>query len=157
MYVKEKLAAPLHGLLEERLEASGRSAVRLAGQALAMWLLLLAVMMVNGTVRVLVLQPRLGESAARQLATVVGIVLMLALSRLFVRWTGVHDAGALLGVGALWLVLTLAFEFGFGAVRGASLDEMLADYDVLRGRLWPLFLAATLLGPWLGRGAGGSG
>lgn len=128
--------------------------MQVLGQALAMWLLLLVVMMANGTVRVLVLQPRLGEGAARQVATVVAIFLVLALSRLFVRWTGPHDTAALLGVGALWLVLTLGFEFGFGAVRGSSLEEMLADYDLLAGRLWPLFLVATLLGPWLGRGAG---
>jgi hypothetical protein len=127
--------------------------VRVDGKALAMWLLLLVVMMGNGTVRVLVLQPRLGEAVARQVATLAAIVLVIALSLPFVRWCGRADAGALLGVGALWVGLTLAFELGFGAAAGKTLAEMLEDYALWRGRLWPLFLVATLLGPWLWRGS----
>jgi hypothetical protein len=121
----------------------------LLARAVSMWLLLLVVMMGNGTLRVLVLQPRLGEETARQLATVTGILLVLALSRAFARWSQVRDRRALLRVGLLWLTLTLAFEFGFGYAAGRGLQEMLADYAIWRGRLWPLLLVATLLGPWL--------
>jgi hypothetical protein len=55
-----------------------------------------------------------------------------------------------LGVGLFWLVLTVTFEFLFGRyVAGASWEALLADYDVLRGRLWPLVLLTTLLAPSL--------
>jgi hypothetical protein len=33
-------------------------------------------------------------------------------------------------------------------VSGLSWQALLADYDILRGRLWSLILAAVCLGPW---------
>ena len=45
-------------------------------------------------------------------------------------------------VGAAWLSLTVAFEFGFGrAVAKQSWEELLADYNVSQGRTWPFVLA----------------
>jgi hypothetical protein len=56
----------------------------------------------------------------------------------------------LIVVGLLWLVLTVAFEFGFfHYVVGKPWDVLLADYNILRGRLWVLVLATVLLGPIL--------
>ena len=122
----------------------------LAAKALGMWLVLLAVMMGNGFLRVLVLQPRLGEDAARQAASLLGMGLILAASAVFVRRLGEPGSAALLVIGVLWLVLTLAFEFLFGHyVSGASWEALLAEYDLQRGRLWPLVLLTTLLAPWL--------
>ena len=58
------------------------------------------------------------------------------------------DDRAALRVGAVWLGLTIVFEFGFGrAVDGKSWSELLADYDVSEGRVWPLVLAWLSLGP----------
>ena len=44
-------------------------------RSLAAWLVMLAAMMGNGILRVVVLQPRLGEDAARQLASLSGIAI----------------------------------------------------------------------------------
>lgn len=121
---------------------------RLFRSAASAWLLLLVVMFSNGIVRVLVLQPRLGEDTARRLATLVGVALVVAFSWVYVRHAGPLSARELLLVGVVWLVLTLAFEFGFGRASGRSWDELRADYDLARGRLWPLVLGATLLAPW---------
>jgi hypothetical protein len=128
--------------------------VRFLKQALGMWLILLVVMFTNGIVRVRVLQPRLGEDTARQVATVTGIALVLALSFLFVRRLDSPTSRELLQIGILWLVLTVAFEFGMGIVSGASWQTMLADYDLRRGRLWPIALVVILLAPWLWGKAG---
>jgi hypothetical protein len=58
-----------------------------------------------------------------------------------------------------WLVATIAFEFLFGHfVSGLTWSALLADYDIRRGRLWPLILLSVGLGPWLcGRWTGRSG
>ncbi len=57
-------------------------------------------------------------------------------------------------VGGLWALLTLGFEFGFGhSVRGTSWAELLADYDVSRGRIWVLVPIATAAAPALVRAA----
>jgi len=124
--------------------------VTLLRPALLAWLVLAVVMFANGAFRVLVLQPRLGESLARQVATISGILIVLALTYPLLVWGRPAATGRdLLGVGLLWLVLTLVFEFGMGWISGASLDAILADYDLRRGRLWPVALVAILLAPWL--------
>jgi len=123
--------------------------VGLAGKAVLMWIAMLAAMFANGTLRVLLLQPRLGEEAARQWASLTGVVVIAILSRVFVRLCPEASPRQLLGVGAGWLALTLTFEFLFGHfVSGTSWTDLLADYDLTRGRLWVLVLLTTLLAPW---------
>jgi hypothetical protein len=122
----------------------------LLARSLGMWFVLLAAMMGNGILRVGVLQPRFGEDLARQLACLSGAGIVLALSAPFVRRLRNPSSAQLLSIGALWLVLTLAFEFSFGRyVSGLSWRTLLADYDLSQGRLWPLLLLTTLLAPWL--------
>ena len=54
-------------------------------------------------------------------------------------------------IGALWLALTIAFEFGFGLLTGTPLEELLADYDVTEGRFWVLIPITTFVAPALTR------
>ena len=75
--------------------------------------------------------------------------MVLAASRVFAVWAGHPGPRALWAAGGLWLALTLAFEFGSGIAAGRPVEEMLADYALWRGRLWPLLLLATLVGPRL--------
>jgi hypothetical protein len=117
---------------------------------MGMWCVLLTAMIANGVLRLGVLQPRFGEELARQLASLSGIVIILALTALFVRRLRGTTSAQLRAIGALWLALTVAFEFGFGRhVSGLSWETLLADYDIGRGRLWPLVLLTTLVAPWL--------
>jgi hypothetical protein len=122
----------------------------LLARSLAMWFVLLAAMMANGIVRVGVLQPRFGEDVARQLACLSGIAIIVALTTLLVRRLSGLTSARLAAIGALWLVLTVTFEFGFGRyVSGQSWETLLAEYDIGRGRLWPVVLLTTFLAPWL--------
>ena len=103
---------------------------------------------VNGTAREALYARRSGERAAHQISTATIIALLsvyfAALDR---RWP-LATRGEALGVGAGWLGLTTAFEFGFGRwVAHEDWSELLADYDLSRGRLWSLVLAWTALGP----------
>ena len=115
---------------------------------LASWLVILALAFANGAFRELLLVPRLGNPWALLLSGLLlcGCVVLVAgwsLGRLPVATT--RQA---LGVGALWLALTLAFEFGFGRlVQGKSWGELLGAYTFAHGNLWPLVLLVILLGP----------
>jgi hypothetical protein len=124
--------------------------MRRLGAAVLAWLVLLVAMLANGFFRVLVVEPRLGEVLARPVATATGVAIVVVVAGAFVRRRAHAGPVELLGVGVVWLLLTLAFEFLFGHyVAGASWEELLADYDVREGRLWPLVLLAVLLAPWL--------
>jgi hypothetical protein len=113
------------------------------------WLLLFVVMFANGAIRVLVLQPRLGEDRARQVASLSGVALVLFVSWLFVRFSPGASSAQLWRVGVAWLIATVAFESLFGRfVSGQSWPVVFEDYDILRGRLWSLILISACFGPW---------
>ena len=117
-------------------------------KALAAWLGLLAAMTANGIVREAFLLPRFGEHHARQISSVLGACLVLTLAGIFVRRLPDPASASLARIGLFWGVLTVAFEFGFGHyVSGAPWPELMADYDVRAGRLWPLVLATTITAP----------
>ncbi|MDX1489006.1 MAG: hypothetical protein R3268_12435, partial [Acidiferrobacterales bacterium] len=49
-----------------------------------------------------------------------------------------------------WLVLTVAFEFGFGHyIAGHSWERLFADYNIMQGRVWSLFLVWMLILPFV--------
>jgi len=118
-------------------------------KAILAWLLLLVVMFANGAIRVLVLQPQLGEDRARRVASLSGVALVLLVSWLFVRVAAGARPAQLWWVGVAWLIATVAFEVLFGHfVSGLSWQAQLEDYNILRGRLWSLILVTVCLGPW---------
>lgn len=102
----------------------------------------------NGTLRELAYKDRVGELRAHQLSTGSAIGLFAAYFALLDRCRPLASRREALEVGAVWLALTVAFEFGFGrGVAHTSWEELLADYDVRKGRLWPLVLLWIALGP----------
>ena len=117
-------------------------------RAFTVWGLLLVLAVLNGGVRDTWLTPRLGDTAGRALSSVLLSLLILLATWLTIRWIGPRTGGQALGLGALWLLLTLAFEFGAGRYAfGKSWSDLLADYDLSRGRIWILVLVVTLLAP----------
>ena len=118
-------------------------------RALAVWLLLLILAVLNGGLRDTQLSPRLGDTVGRGISTLLlcGLIVLatwLTIGR--IRPGGSREA---LAVGALWVALTLAFEFGVGHYGfGKPWPELLADYDLSRGRIWITVLVVTLLAPW---------
>jgi succinate dehydrogenase/fumarate reductase cytochrome b subunit len=47
------------------------------------------------------------------------------------------------------MLLTLLFEFSFGRYQGQSWNAMLAEYNLLKGKLWALVPLWILLAPLL--------
>ena len=63
--------------------------------------------------------------------------------------SGLDDA-MLGGSASMWLAMTLMFEFGAGHyLFRTPWSTLLADYNLLAGRLWILVLVATLTAPAL--------
>jgi hypothetical protein len=89
---------------------------------------------------------------ARALSTVMLCGVILLVTWYTIRWMGTQNARQALAVGALWLVLTLCFEFGAGRYAGKPWPVILGDYDVTRGRIWVLVPIITFVAPyWVGR------
>ena len=117
-------------------------------RALAIWLVLICAEILHGIARGIFLVPHIGEFRSSQIGVFTGAIIILAIALASVRWIGATWTTDLLAVGLLWLVLTLAFEVGFGRfVVGASWDRLAADYNVLEGGLLPFGMLVLLLSP----------
>ncbi len=115
---------------------------------LATWLVLAVCMILNGTIRELLYAPVVGSYPAHVISSLIGIAIIAGVTYIFIkRQTGLPQHVAW-RVGALWVGLTVGFEFPFGHfVDGASWQTLLAEYNPLRGRLWSLVLLTTALAP----------
>jgi hypothetical protein len=121
-------------------------------RAVRLWLLLAVAMIANGAVRALLLEPLLGAHVAELVSAGMAIALILLLTRPFIRSIGTATVADAIGLGALWTAMTIAFEFGFGHfVVGASWTALLANYDVIDGRVWPLVIVALAASPFVWR------
>ena len=119
-------------------------------RAIAVWFGILVLANINGAARQLWLIPRIGEPAGRVVSTLALCGIVVLLTWLTVRWIGPDTAGGALRIGVVWLALTLAFEFLVGHyVFRQPWVALLEDYDVTRGRIWPLALLVVLLAPLL--------
>ncbi|MDY6819070.1 MAG: hypothetical protein SVG88_10455 [Halobacteriales archaeon] len=118
--------------------------------AVGIWLGLAVVAILNATVREVLISPVVGNYWGHVASTGTFIALLAIIAgRYFTRLTD-HTVVELLAIGGLWLVLTVVFEFGFGHyVMGASWERLLADYDLLAGRVWVLVLVALATFPVL--------
>lgn len=98
-----------------------------------------------------VVQPRLGETAARAIAAVILSLAILTVTYVFLRSVDDDYSGADLWLtGLFWVFLTVGFEFGFGhLVERASWDKLLADYNIMKGRIWIVVLIVTTTAPYL--------
>lgn len=120
----------------------------LLARAFAVWLVLIVAEILHGIARGIFLVPHVGEFRSSQIGVFTGAVIILAIALAFVRWIGESRTTGLLAVGVLWLVLTLAFEVGFGRfVVGASWERLAADYNVPEGGLLPFGMLVLLLSP----------
>lgn len=127
-------------------------------RALAVWLLIVLAEVVNGTLRQVLIAPLIGDHTARQISTLSGCALILLITWATSAWLGATTRRTQWAVGALWVVLMLAFEIGFGRfVVGASWQQLSADYNLREGgllglgMLWLLCaprMAATLKAQW---------
>jgi len=105
---------------------------------------------VNGAAREAWLIPRIGASAGHAVSSLSLSALIFLLSWVAIGWINPVTAREAFLIGLVWLALTLAFEFLAGHyVFRTPWNELLADYDVLSGRIWVLVLLTTTLAPLL--------
>lgn len=118
-------------------------------KTLILWFVLLLLAILNGALRTFGYKPVVGDLVAHQISTVIFIALIFVTT-----WIGFRkDASSrsdksLILVGIVWLVLTELFEFVAGHyLFGNSWERILADYNILNGRIWVFVLIAILFMP----------
>ena len=119
-------------------------------RTLAVWVGILVLASVNGALRDLVMTPRLGDPVARTISTVLLCGLVLLVTWLTLTWIGPCSRTDAIVIGGVWVACTLAFEFLAGHyLFRKPWVELLADYDLRRGRIWIAVLVVTFAAPCL--------
>ena len=113
------------------------------GRGLLVWLLIMLAESVHGVLRGLLLVPRIGEEAAARIGWPVGAIIVLAIAYLAIGWTRVRERGRLLAMGALWAVLTVAFEIAIGLV--SARDEPVQPSTCRERRRPPMVIVLYVL------------
>ena len=119
--------------------------------AFGIWFIFVILAILNGVFRNSVITPKIGEYGGHIISTIILISVILIVTYIFIGNIKIAYTNTnLLLVGTLWLVLTVLFEFIFGHyVVGNSWNTLLADYNILKGRVWSLVLLTELLAPLL--------
>jgi hypothetical protein len=123
-------------------------------RSLIVWIVMLVGASVNGAIREALLIPAMGAVAGRTVSTVALCVVVFLLTWLTIRWIAPRSTRDAWMIGALWVALTLAFEFLAGHyLFGNPWSRLLEEYNVFRGRIWILVLVTIVIAPRLCAGA----
>jgi len=119
-------------------------------RALTIWCVIALVEVLQGVVRVRLLNRRVGDHRARQIGVVTGSILILAIAWLTLPWLGATTQLELLGVGLLWMLLMLALDVAFGRwVFRFSWQRIARDFDPRQGGWLSFGMVLLLYAPWL--------
>ena len=114
------------------------------------WFGLAVIAIGNGVLRESTYGNAVSDLAAHQISTATGILLTGAFVYLLSRAWPIESTNQAWLIGVLWLVFTVVFEFGFGHyVAGHSWNHLFADYNILNGRVWGIFLVWVLVMPYV--------
>ena len=125
-------------------------------KALILWFGILALAVLNGTLREVVLVPALGSFMALIVSGAILAICVLVVAWLAVPWWGSLTVRHWWWLGAFWLLLTIVFECSFGRlIQHKTWVELLQAYTFTGGNLWPLVLVVILVAPRLAAGVRG--
>ena len=114
-----------------------------------LWFPMLLIAIINGSIREFFIKKYTNELTAHQISTVTLLLFFSFYISFVIRKFPPPSATYALTVGVFWLILTLAFEFGFGRWGGNSWENLLADYNLAKGRIWILVPMLVTIAPYL--------
>jgi len=125
--------------------------MKIIAVTLGTWFLFMILAIINAGIRNGVYKPIVGDLTAHQISTVIFAIVIFVVTYLILRFSDLNlsDSQALL-MGTIWLILTIGFEFIAGHyIFGNSWEKLLADYNILNGRIWSLVLLTIFTAPLL--------
>ena len=125
--------------------------MKIIAVTLGTWFLFMILAIINAGIRNGVYKPIFGDLTAHQISTIIFIIVILVVTYLILRFSDLNlsDSQALF-MGITWVILTIGFEFIAGHYAfGNSWEKLLADYNILNGRVWSLVPLTVFIAPLL--------
>jgi len=105
-------------------------------RALLIWIGIAFAETLHGILRVKLLNRRLGDRRARQMAVFTGTAIILIIGWFTVPWIAPSNQSECILVGSVWLTLMLSFDVGFGRLYfHFSWQRIASDFDISKGGL----------------------
>jgi hypothetical protein len=105
------------------------------------WIPMLLTAIANGVAHDLGYKKFTTSLRAHQISTLTAAIFFAFYVWAIARHWALESAAQAILVGGIWFLLTIGFEVGFGHyVAKHSWSDLAADYDLRRGRVWPLLL-----------------
>jgi len=115
-----------------------------------LWLVILALAILNGAMREKLLVPFLGSYPGLFLSGTILSLCIFIVAYFAAAWYGRLTSRQWLLLGLFWLLLTVVFEFSFGRfVLHKTWVELFAAYSFRGGNIWPVVLVVTGTAPWI--------
>jgi predicted transporter len=112
------------------------------------WLPMIVIAFANATLRELVFIQYMKESFAYQLSTITLIVFTGIYVGLIFPFLNIKTSKQAFLAGGIWVILTGVFEFFLGRLSNKPWKQLLENYNLSTGHIWPLFLLALFLFPF---------
>ena len=119
------------------------------GRGILVWLAFMVLETIHGILRSIFLVPRVGREMSNLIGWPIAACIVFCVTLLTSRWVGLRSKTALLGLGALWAMLTLVFEISIGLLQGMSTAQIISDINPLTGGLMVYSLLVAFLSPCL--------
>lgn len=114
------------------------------------WFIIALLAIVNGIFRENVLVGMIGPNMAVPVSGITLSMIVLIVTYVSFPLFGKHHALTYFFIGLQWVVMTLLFEFIFGHyVMGKSWSDILEVFHIMRGNLFIIVLAVSLISPLL--------
>jgi len=115
------------------------------------WFLFMVLAIINAIIREAMYTSFLNELRAHQLSTFTLMTLFFIGTLLILRFSGLNLTGQeAIMMGTIWVIMTICFEFLAGHYAfGNSWDHLIADYNILKGRIWMFIPITTFVSPYL--------
>ncbi len=114
------------------------------------WTLFVLLAVINGVAREQFISLKLDEHIAHVISSIILSSLIFMVTFIFIQHQSPLPDKILFQVGMFWVGLTITFEFLFGHyLMKVSWSQLIADYNIFKGRVWVLVLLSTLLAPFL--------
>jgi hypothetical protein len=119
--------------------------------AIGTWFLFMLAAIINAGIRNGVYKPILGDLRAHQLSTFIFIFIIFILTYFVLKYSQLElTTQQSFIIGTIWLMLTVCFEFLAGHyLFGNSWNNLISDYNILKGRIWSFVLVTLFFAPYL--------
>lgn len=102
----------------------------------------------NATLRELVFIKHHSEFRAHQLSTITLIILCTVYTWLISPRLNIQNSKQAFGIGFIWVLLTVAFEFLLGRLANKSWEYLFQNYNLFAGRVWVIFIFCLFILPY---------